>query len=166
MNILPTLFTLAFFASLFLAARAAKDPSRAFGFSKNQWLLGCLLSFVLIGATAPDKPQATTKQPRATASSPADTAMDEAADAEEAPRSDFRQSVSSSGQPTSSRTLPFSECVAFIYASAASFGIDPITIVNTDIMKVVRLPAQGGSVLMTCSRPDQKLVIVQSDNEG
>ena len=70
--------------------------------------------------------------------------------------------VSSNGMPTTTRTMNFDTCVRQIQAYAGSIGVAPINIVETSDVRIVRFPATDGSVLLTCSRPDRKMILVQS----
>jgi hypothetical protein len=58
--------------------------------------------------------------------------------------------------------MEFEKCLGFLAEAGGIFGRAPINIVETNIVRVVRLPASDGSILLTCSRPDRKLVVALS----
>jgi hypothetical protein len=58
--------------------------------------------------------------------------------------------------------MPFEACLQLIRNSASDLGVAPVNIVETSDVRIVRFPAADGSVLITCSRPDQKAVITRS----
>lgn len=62
---------------------------------------------------------------------------------------------------TRSQSLPmsFEECLAFINRTVADIGEQPLTIVSTSDVRVVKWFAADGAVLVTCSRPDGKMVL-------
>jgi hypothetical protein len=62
--------------------------------------------------------------------------------------------------------MAFESCLLLIRKTAAKLGVAPTNIVETDILRVVRFPTNDGSgqsILVTCSKPDEKLVINLSD---
>lgn len=63
---------------------------------------------------------------------------------------------------STSETMDFRTCVASIDVVAGKVGIKPHVLVDTAIMKMVRFRTQDGSLLVTCSKPDQKRVFTQS----
>jgi len=68
----------------------------------------------------------------------------------------------SSGVRSESKPMDFDDCLRSIRLLAESIGQAPINIVETDILRMVRFASSDGSVLVTCSRPDQKQVITTS----
>lgn len=74
-------------------------------------------------------------------------------------------SISSDGLPTHTRTMDFELCLKSITAQAEQFGA-PINLVETSDVRMVRFNTSDGSVLLTCSRPDRKQVIVISPHQG
>jgi len=62
-----------------------------------------------------------------------------------------------------SRTLPlsFNKCLGIIIYVGVQIGVAPINIVDTSVTRMVRFDTEDGSVLITCSRPDQKMVITR-----
>jgi hypothetical protein len=64
---------------------------------------------------------------------------------------------------TTTKVMSFEACLATIQYMATKLGA-PTNIVETSILRIVRFPATDGSVLMTCSAPDQKMVLTQTDN--
>jgi hypothetical protein len=67
---------------------------------------------------------------------------------------------------SSSRPMQFEACLANLRSVAGSLGVAPINIVETNAVRMVRFPTADGSVIVTCSRPDQKMVITKSDKRG
>lgn len=63
---------------------------------------------------------------------------------------------------TETRSMSFENCNTLIRQMAGQFGIAPVNIVETTIMRVVRFPTTDGSVLVTCSAPDRKMIVEQS----
>ena len=43
--------------------------------------------------------------------------------------------------------------------TAAKYGVEPVPIVRTEIMWMTKFYTQDGEVSITCSKPDQKVVI-------
>lgn len=58
-----------------------------------------------------------------------------------------------------SESMSFNECLQRIRSVATQFGVAPINIVETNDIRMVRIPTSDGSVLITCSRPDHKMVV-------
>jgi hypothetical protein len=68
-----------------------------------------------------------------------------------------------SGEPTStSEALDFDECVRRIEVLSDQFDMAPINIVDTSILRIARFVMSDGSVLISCSRADQKMVVTRS----
>jgi hypothetical protein len=62
-------------------------------------------------------------------------------------------------------TLSFEECIARRDAVITQLGINPrdiIPVVNTNIMTMTKLCTADGSLIVTCSKPDRKMVLTQS----
>ena len=79
---------------------------------------------------------------------------------------DTVHSVSSTGMPTVTKTMDFQVCLQTIPAMATDSAVAPINIVETTALRIVRFNTSDGSVLVTCSRDDNKLVMVQSPHSG
>lgn len=65
-------------------------------------------------------------------------------------------------QESTTRTMTFDQCLQNIRSVSSQLGVAPINIVETNDMRMVRFPTADGSVLVTCSRPDRKMVITRS----
>jgi hypothetical protein len=65
---------------------------------------------------------------------------------------------------STSKSMSFDQCLLVIQRTATQLGVAPINIVETSIMRMVRFPTADGSVLVTCSKPDQKMVMTISKN--
>lgn len=63
---------------------------------------------------------------------------------------------------TQTQSMSFEDCLATIRRVSGQFATAPINIVETDILRVVRFPTTDGSVLVSCSRPDRKLIVTKS----
>ena len=62
-----------------------------------------------------------------------------------------------------SESMSFNECLRVIQRTAENLGLAPKNIVETKDLRMVRFLTSEGSVLVTCSRPDQKMVITLSN---
>jgi len=76
-------------------------------------------------------------------------------------------SVSAAAVEATSRALPlsFNKCRGIILYVGVQIGVAPINIVETSTTRIVRFDTADGSVLITCSRPDQKMVITRIISE-
>jgi len=63
---------------------------------------------------------------------------------------------------STSQSMSFQECLQVIQRTSSQLGVAPINIVETSIMRMVRFPTNDGSVLVTCSGPDRKMVLTHS----
>lgn len=75
-------------------------------------------------------------------------------------------SVSSTGMPTMTKRMSFQECLQTVRSMATDLGVAPTNIVETSELRIVRFNTTDGSVLVTCSAADGKLVAVQSPHRG
>jgi len=69
------------------------------------------------------------------------------------------------GADSQSVSMSFEACLAAKERTIASLGVnskDIIPIVNTNVMTMTRVCTADGSVLITCSKPDSKMVITRS----
>ena len=64
---------------------------------------------------------------------------------------------------STTKTMSFEDCLKAIWNTAAILGVMPINIVETKDLMMVRFPTADGSLLVTCSRPEQKMVVTVSD---
>jgi|JI6StandDraft_1071083.scaffolds.fasta_scaffold53391_3 hypothetical protein len=69
---------------------------------------------------------------------------------------------SSVSAQTAVRKMQFADCLKLIRKTASDLGVAPVNIVETKTVRVVRFVTRDGSVLMTCSRPDQKMILKMS----
>jgi hypothetical protein len=63
------------------------------------------------------------------------------------------------------RTMDFGACLAFTERTIAALNVPAnriIPIVNTGILRVTKVVAEDGNVIISCSKPDRKLVITES----
>lgn len=61
---------------------------------------------------------------------------------------------------TIKETMGFDQCLETIRLVATKSGVVPVNIVETEGVRVVRMPAPDGSLLVTCNRA-QRLMIMQ-----
>ena len=59
--------------------------------------------------------------------------------------------------------MDFDKCLQIIRGTSTDLGVAPINIAETDVLRIVRYVTEDGSVLITCSKPDRKMVITKSD---
>ena len=66
---------------------------------------------------------------------------------------------------TSSKSMTFNECLRQIRAVSQQLAVAPVNIVETSDLRMVRFPTPDdpkySGVLITCSRPDEKMVIAK-----
>ena len=62
-----------------------------------------------------------------------------------------------------SQPMSFQNCLTTIRRVASDLQTAPINIVETRSMRVVRFRTVDGSILVTCSGPDRKMIVTQSD---
>lgn len=74
--------------------------------------------------------------------------------------------TASSGPTSGSRGMSFERCIDSIQDVSTELGKAPINIVETNTVRIVRFNTVDGSVLVTCSRPDRKMVITRSPHRG
>ena len=68
------------------------------------------------------------------------------------------------GQASSTvQYMSFEKCLQLIRRVSSQLGVAPINIVETRDLRMVRYPTSDGSVLVTCSRADGKMVMTKSD---
>jgi hypothetical protein len=71
--------------------------------------------------------------------------------------------VEAANEPQStSQPMSFEDCLQAIRQTASQLGIAPLNVVETNILRMVRFCSEDGSVLVTCSEPDQKMVVTRS----
>jgi hypothetical protein len=62
--------------------------------------------------------------------------------------------------------MGFEICLKAISLTASNVGVAPLNIVETSDVRIVRFPTSEGSIMLTCSRPDQRLVVTTSPSRG
>ena len=67
-------------------------------------------------------------------------------------------------QKSTSKSMSFEDCLRVIQNTATQLGVAPINIVETKDMRMVRFLSDDGSVLVTCSRPDRKIITTITKN--
>ena len=61
-----------------------------------------------------------------------------------------------------SRAMDFEACKSFTEKSVRDLGVPYDAVVRTGILWITRISVSDGAVLITCSKPDGKLVLTQS----
>lgn len=84
-------------------------------------------------------------------------------DVQVVPRSTQEPPLSSSVQSTST-SMAFEDCIRTIQRISGQIGVVPRNIVETSDVRMVRLNTRDGSVIVTCSRADRKMVTTVSQN--
>ena len=76
----------------------------------------------------------------------------------------FFNAVSSQtlAQESTSQVMSFSDCLKVIRNTSQQLGIAPRNIVETNDLRMVKFVTSDGHVLVTCSRPDRKMVLTIS----
>lgn len=62
------------------------------------------------------------------------------------------------------RSMKFEDCLGAIHAAADHLGIVPVDVADTLDLRIVRFPVSDGSVVVICSRADQKIVVTKTDD--
>lgn len=96
----------------------------------------------------------------------ASTYASEDTPATSAPAGTITSGVSSDGLRTMTKVMDFQTCLGAIRTMASDFGVVPVNIVETSEVRIVRFNTADGSVLVTCSAADGKMVAVQSPHQG
>jgi len=60
------------------------------------------------------------------------------------------------------QSMDFDACVGVIESAATQLGLAYADIADTDTLRVVRFPVSDGSVLVTCSRFDDTMVVTKT----
>lgn len=66
---------------------------------------------------------------------------------------------------STTRDMSFDQCIDLIQRTATQLSSAPLNVVETTEVRIVRFltdDGSGGSVLVTCSRPDHKMVMTIS----
>jgi hypothetical protein len=74
-------------------------------------------------------------------------------------------SLAASAAQSSSTPMSFEKCKAVTEATIALLGAGPsdvARVVNTNVMTMTKIYVSDGSVIVTCSAPDQTMVVTQS----
>ena len=146
----------------------------------TKWLVGFIL-FVIIGAIfapdASDNPPATpqnqttqttvntvaeTPKPDIASTPKPQEKKHEVAKKENSPKKEV-------GLETTTKEMGFDSCVAlqsqFANELTSSGNYKVVNIVDTDILSIKRMCTNDGSVLVTCSKPDNKMVLTKSPHQ-
>lgn len=73
--------------------------------------------------------------------------------------------VGGSVAQTVTQESSFEACLAAIRKVASEHGAPPINIVETNDLRIVRFCSSDGSTLVTCSRPDRKMMVQTSSRK-
>jgi hypothetical protein len=63
-------------------------------------------------------------------------------------------------------SVSFDGCLRIIREKASQFATAPVNIVETNALRMVRFCTSDGSVLVTCSAPDGKMVVPKSPHRS
>lgn len=146
----------------------------------TKWLVGFIL-FVIIGAIfapdASDNPPATPQnQPtQTTVNTVAETPKPDIASTPK-PQEKKHEVVKKENPPkkevgleTTTKEMDFDSCIAlqsqFANELISSGNYKVVNIVDTDILSIKRMCTNDGSVLVTCSKPDNKMVLTKSPHQ-
>lgn len=71
----------------------------------------------------------------------------------------FSLSISSVFAKTNStaKEMDFDDCIKVIEKTVSQLSVPFNTIVNTKILRMVKIATADGSILLTCSKPDRKM---------
>jgi hypothetical protein len=58
---------------------------------------------------------------------------------------------------TRTESVPFGECIALVREVSEELGVAPVNILRTQDVWLTRLDAVDGALMITCSRPDNRL---------
>lgn len=179
---------LLFLYTPFILIRGLTNPSKIKNGDRKLFLkdtltkwLGGFIIFVIIGAIfAPD---ASDNPPTTAQSQPTQTTVNTVA---EKPKPDIastpkpqakkhevvkKESVPKKevGLETTTKELDFDSCIAlqnqFASDLTSSGNYKVVNIVDTDILSIKRMCTNDGSVLVTCSKPDNKMVLTKSPHK-
>jgi len=72
--------------------------------------------------------------------------------------------LGATAEPANTRTatMPFEECLAIIAETAQEIGEEPVRLVSSADEVAVRINASDGFVTVSCSRPDNRMVLSKS----
>lgn len=62
-----------------------------------------------------------------------------------------------------SKKMSFEDCNILVQKTIDQTGSSSITIVNTKILKMVKMSVADGDMLFTCSQPDQQLTVTLTE---
>ena len=74
----------------------------------------------------------------------------------------FAISTTALAQQSTTKTMSFEDCLLLIRNTSTQLGVAPVNIVETSDTRMVRFPTADGSVWVTCSRADRKMVLTLS----
>jgi hypothetical protein len=57
--------------------------------------------------------------------------------------------------------MPFHRCVAMIKEMSESLGATPVSLLQTRDVRVMRIEATDGIVVVTCNRPDSLMIVAR-----
>ena len=66
---------------------------------------------------------------------------------------------------TITKPATFEQCQQLIRKTATDLGVAPVNIVETTAVRVVKFPTEDGSVLVSCSKEDKKMILTISSNK-
>jgi uncharacterized lipoprotein YmbA len=58
-------------------------------------------------------------------------------------------------------TMPFGQCIALVDDVAETLDANPITVLRTSDVRIVRIEAADGIVILSCNRPENRMVLTK-----
>lgn len=62
---------------------------------------------------------------------------------------------------TRTETMPFGECISLMEEVAEQLHSNPVTILRTGDVRIVRIDATDGAVILTCNRAENQMVLTK-----
>ena len=132
-------------------------PLRRIGFTRWRAVGLALATFVVMGVieqrSMTDEERAVAEQARVTER------------VAEAARREEEEEKLQGSEVIKTERMSFERCGEVIRRMAEQLGVAPINLVETSVLRMVRFPTNDGSgesILITCSKPDRKLVVSKS----
>jgi hypothetical protein len=62
---------------------------------------------------------------------------------------------------TRTETMPFGQCISLVDDVAVSLNANPITVLRTTDVRIVRIEAEDGVVILSCDRAEGRMVLTK-----
>jgi len=63
---------------------------------------------------------------------------------------------------TITKSMSFEQCLKVIRGTAGDIDLAPTNVVETDVLRVVKWFLSDGEILLACSKPDRKMLLVHT----